>query len=84
MPKKPPKNAFFFFMLYVKRKEEARGRRFPNGLADVSLMASERWTVSCVFFLNKLKIGYIFQYFFRITFFRLLFLETKPGRKDAI
>lgn len=45
MPKKQPKNAFFFFMLDVKRKEEARGRRFPNGLAGVSEMASEQWNV---------------------------------------
>lgn len=45
MPKKPPKNAFFFFMLYVKQKEEARGRRFVNGMADVSAVASELWNV---------------------------------------
>lgn len=45
MPKKPPKNAFFFFMLDVKRKEEARGLRFSNGLAGVSEVASAQWNV---------------------------------------
>lgn len=34
-------------MLDVKRKEEARGHRFRNGLAEVSELASPRWQV-CV------------------------------------
>lgn len=50
MPKKQPKNAFFYFMLEVKRNEEKRGRRFSNGLAGVSEIASKLWNVSCVFF----------------------------------
>lgn len=45
MPKKPAKNSFFYFMLEFKRKEENRGRRFPNGMADVQNAASPFWTV---------------------------------------
>uniref|UniRef100_A0A336KZF2 CSON001911 protein n=1 Tax=Culicoides sonorensis TaxID=179676 RepID=A0A336KZF2_CULSO len=43
MPKKQPKNAYFFFMLEYKRVEEARGRRFPGGLKEVSHAASSTW-----------------------------------------
>lgn len=46
MPKKQPKNAFFFFMCAYMKREQNRGRRFPNGLADVSAPASDEWNVS--------------------------------------
>lgn len=45
MPKKTPKNAFFFFMLEFKRNQENRGIRFRNGLVDVQREASPYWTV---------------------------------------
>lgn len=45
MPKKQPKNAFFYYMLDVKRREEQCGQRFPGGLAQVSTLASAQWTV---------------------------------------
>ncbi|XP_025073315.1 protein maelstrom homolog isoform X2 [Pogonomyrmex barbatus] len=35
MPKNKSKNAFYFFMLDWKRRAEAQGRKFPNGLKDV-------------------------------------------------
>lgn len=35
MPKAKGKNAFFFFMLDWKRRAEAKGFTFPNGLKDV-------------------------------------------------
>lgn len=42
MPKKQPKNAFFYFMLHFKEEERRRGRQF-NSLADVSAAASTPW-----------------------------------------
>lgn len=44
MPKKTPKNAFFYFMLDFKRKEEQRGERFA-GMGEVSAAASPKWNV---------------------------------------
>ncbi|XP_063699028.1 protein maelstrom homolog isoform X2 [Culicoides brevitarsis] len=43
MPKKQPKNAYFFFMLEFKRHQEAMGRRFPGGMREVATAASEPW-----------------------------------------
>lgn len=44
MPKKQPKNAFFYFMLHFKEEERRRGRQF-NSLSDVSAAASKPWQV---------------------------------------
>ncbi|XP_011175978.1 protein maelstrom 2 [Solenopsis invicta] len=35
MPKAKGRNAFFFFMASWKKREEAKGRKFPNGFKDV-------------------------------------------------
>ncbi|RLU16694.1 hypothetical protein DMN91_010762 [Ooceraea biroi] len=35
MPKNKYRNAFFFFMLDWKKRAEARGKTFPNGMKDV-------------------------------------------------
>lgn len=43
MPKKTPRNAFFFYMLDVKRREELAGRHFAGGLAEVSALAGPQW-----------------------------------------
>lgn len=50
MPKKQPKNAFFYFMLHFKEEERRRGRQF-NSLADVSAAASKPWQVKTSDFL---------------------------------
>ncbi|XP_058061493.1 protein maelstrom homolog [Anopheles bellator] len=41
MPKKAPKNAFFYFMLEYKKNEDARGRGIS--LAQASVKAGEKW-----------------------------------------
>lgn len=45
MPQKkaPRQNSYFFFMRDFKRREEAKGVRFPLGLKDVSTFASDEW-----------------------------------------
>ncbi|XP_065209163.1 protein maelstrom homolog [Planococcus citri] len=43
MPKKPPPNGYYFFMKDWKAREERFGRRFPNGMKDVAIHASEDW-----------------------------------------
>ncbi|CAH0387253.1 unnamed protein product [Bemisia tabaci] len=43
MPKKPPKNSYYFFMQDYKRQEEAKGRRFYNGMAQVAEEAGPAW-----------------------------------------
>ncbi|KYN07019.1 Protein maelstrom 2 [Cyphomyrmex costatus] len=35
MPKNKGRNAFFFFMIHWRKREEAQGRTFPDGLKDV-------------------------------------------------
>jgi len=44
--KKPPKNAFTFFMQERKGQLERQGHRFPNGLKDVAGMVHDEWKVS--------------------------------------
>lgn len=36
-------NSFYMFMLEVKKREEAKGKRFPRGLEDVNPLASLEW-----------------------------------------
>lgn len=48
MPKKQPKNSFYFFMLDYKARCERNGERFPNGLRDVQGPAGEEWKVSAI------------------------------------
>lgn len=43
MPKKPPKNGYFYFMRDFKIREEKLGRRFPGGMKDVADAASYEW-----------------------------------------
>ncbi|XP_043281378.1 protein maelstrom 2 [Venturia canescens] len=45
MPKKPARNAFWFFMAEWKTKEERNGRSFPNGFRDVQACprCNEAW-----------------------------------------
>lgn len=43
MPKKPPPNAYYFFMRDWKEREERLGRRFENGMKDVAVLASDDW-----------------------------------------
>lgn len=45
MPKKPPKNAFFFYMLHFKEQEAKRGHYY-GALPEVSSAASDSWKVS--------------------------------------
>lgn len=45
MPKKPPKNAFFFYMLHFKDQEARRGKHY-GALMEVSKAASDSWKVS--------------------------------------
>lgn len=47
MPKKPPKGAFFFFLMDFKRRCEQNGERFPDGLKNEDLKdnASREWQV---------------------------------------
>jgi len=35
MPKNKGRHPFFFFMIDWKKRAEAQGRKFPNGLKDV-------------------------------------------------
>ncbi len=43
MPKKPPKNGYFYFMLDFKDREERLGRRFVGGMTEVADAASDEW-----------------------------------------
>jgi len=43
--KKQPKNAFYFFMLHFRSKEEAKGARFSGGLKEVAEKATPIWDV---------------------------------------
>ncbi|KAL6440558.1 hypothetical protein ACFW04_003217 [Cataglyphis niger] len=45
MPKVKGRNAFFFFMLEWRKRAEAQGRKFPNGLKDVQAdpECNEEW-----------------------------------------
>lgn len=43
MPKKPPRNGYYFFMQDYKIREEKLGRKFPGGLKDVANAASAEW-----------------------------------------
>lgn len=52
MPKKPPKNAYFYFMLEYKLAEEKRGR-YMN-IRQLSDKCSGPWKVIIKFSLNLL------------------------------
>jgi hypothetical protein len=41
--KKPPKNAYYFFMVDRKRELEAQGYRFPGGMRDVASAVHSEW-----------------------------------------
>ncbi|KAJ9575906.1 hypothetical protein L9F63_007218 [Diploptera punctata] len=41
--KKQPKNAFYFFMVDYKSKQENKGKRFPGGLKEVADKAAPIW-----------------------------------------
>jgi protein maelstrom len=43
--KKQPKNAFYFFMLQYRSKEEEKGAKFPGGLKEVAEKAAPVWHV---------------------------------------
>jgi len=43
-PKK--RSAYYYFMLDYLKKEECRGKRFPNGLSDIAPIAASAWEVS--------------------------------------
>lgn len=43
MPKKPQRNAFYFFMKELEPQLRREGRVFPNGMADVVPIAHPRW-----------------------------------------
>lgn len=59
-PKKQPQNAFFFFMLDYKKKQEAKGVVFPGGLKDVADACSEEWKVhEFHYFLNHFSLAKI-------------------------
>lgn len=47
MPKVKGRNAYFFFMLEWRKRAEAQGRKFPNGLKDVQAdpECNEEWQV---------------------------------------
>lgn len=57
MPKKPARNAFYFFMKDIEPALRKEGRVFPNGVQDLVPIAHPRWKV-----LNKQKV--IFFYVF--------------------
>lgn len=50
MPKKQPKNAYFFYMLHFKDQEARRGHYYAGGLPEISTAASESWKVRKHFF----------------------------------
>jgi protein maelstrom len=43
--KRQTKNAFYFFMVHFRSKEEAKGVRFPGGLKEVADKAAPIWKV---------------------------------------
>lgn len=43
MPKKPVRNAFFFYMEDFRNQEQAKGIKFPNGMKDVAIAAADSW-----------------------------------------
>lgn len=45
MPKKPARNAFYFFMKELEPQLRREGRVFPNGMQDVVVIAHPRWKV---------------------------------------
>lgn len=47
MPKlRQGKNAFFYFMLDFKEKEERKGKDFPGGFQQISKECSAVWKVN--------------------------------------
>lgn len=48
MPKKTPRNAFYFFMLDYKARCERAGEKFQLGLRDVQGPAGDEWKVGSV------------------------------------
>lgn len=45
MPKKPARNAFYFFMKDIEPALRKEGRVFPNGIQDLVPIAHPRWKV---------------------------------------
>ncbi|KAK6173461.1 hypothetical protein SNE40_016906 [Patella caerulea] len=43
MPKKPARNAFYFYMKEIESDLRKEGRVFPNGMADLVPVAHPRW-----------------------------------------
>eukprot|EP00105_Crassostrea_gigas_P035783 XP_019919931.1 PREDICTED: protein maelstrom homolog [Crassostrea gigas] len=43
MPKKPARNAFYFFMKDIEPALRKEGRVFPNGVQDLVPIAHPRW-----------------------------------------
>lgn len=54
MPKKPARNAFYFFMKELEPQLRREGRVFPNGMQDVVPIAHPRWKVTLDFMKLKL------------------------------
>jgi len=46
MPKKPARNAFFYFMKELEPQLRREGRVLPNGMQDIVVIAHPRWKVS--------------------------------------
>lgn len=49
MPKHQPKNAFFYFMIDYKKKQENSGFKYPGGLTQVQQECSKIWDVGIAF-----------------------------------
>lgn len=43
--KKPPHNAYYYFMLDRKAELERLGNRFPGGMKDVAEAVRDEWRV---------------------------------------
>lgn len=48
MPKKAPKNAYFYYMLDYKKREERRGNKIS--IQRISQICSDPWNVIFIFF----------------------------------
>lgn len=67
MPKKPPKNSYFYFMLDFKSREAAKGRNLS--LPQAAQEAGHEWAVSCTlhfFYINK-WLNFMFYFFVDIS-----------------
>lgn len=94
MPKKPARNAFYFFMKDIEPALRKEGRVFPNGVQDLVPIAHPRWKVliinrklfffnvfSCVWMIWPLK--FLIHDFFKFKFcIRLYPRKTRQSMKE--